>query len=52
MREEKEKHKWRDQLHKISEEYHKKLGRLVLAGEVMAFLLVGVDKDKGIVASY
>ena len=28
------------------------LGRLVPAREVVAFLLVGVDKNKGVVASY
>ena len=31
-----------------SEEYHKKLGRLVHVGEVVAFLSVGDDKDKGV----
>jgi hypothetical protein len=30
----------------------KNLGRLVPAGEVVAFLSVGADKDKGVFASY
>ncbi|WP_337136360.1 hypothetical protein, partial [Staphylococcus aureus] len=33
----------------VTESY---LGRLVPAGEVVAFLSVGADKDKGVVASY
>ena len=37
---------------RASEENQSNLGRLVPIGEVVAFLSVGVDKDKGVVASY
>ena len=52
MREEKAKQKWRDQLQRASEENQSNLGRLVPAGEVVAFLSVGADKDKEVVSSY
>ena len=52
MREGKAEQKWRDQLQREREENQSNLGRLVPVGEVVAFLLVGADKDKGVVASY
>ena len=37
---------------RASEENQSNLGRLVPVGEVVAFLSVGVDKDKEVVSSY
>ena len=37
---------------RASEENQSNLGRLVPAGEFLSFLLVGANKDKGVVSSY
>ena len=52
MREEKVKRSEETSYTKQVKNIISNLGRLVPTGEVVAFLSVGVDKDKGVVASY